>query len=161
MQRKSNRSSAGQSSPFHPNGRLPSKWKGPEFTAVRFSLEGTVRPGPIQLSLFHSPFDCSIYYRIQLENATVRVGEKKNLSNFKKHGVWFEEAQTVWADSESVEFFDPEHSSNEDRFIRIGHSTRGRILLVVFCERSEGSTIRIISARKTTTREMRAYEKGI
>jgi uncharacterized DUF497 family protein len=50
---------------------------------------------------------------------------------------------------------------NEDRFIRIGHSTRGRILLVVFCERAEGSTIRIISARKATTQEMSAYEKGI
>ena len=87
--------------------------------------------------------------------------ENKNRSNYKKHGVWFEEAQTTWVDPESVEFFDPEHSSNEDRFIRIGHSTRGRILLVVFCERAEGSTIRIISARKATTNEMSAYEKGI
>ena len=87
--------------------------------------------------------------------------EDKNRSNFKKHGVWFEEAQTIWVDSESVEFFDPEHSSTEDRFIRIGHSTRGRLLLVVFCERIEEPTIRIISARKATTQEMRAYEKGI
>jgi uncharacterized protein len=87
--------------------------------------------------------------------------ENKNRSNYSKHGVWFEEAQTIWADSKSVEFFDPEHSSNEERFIRIGHSTRSRILLVVFCERAEGSTIRIISARKATTKEMSAYEKGI
>ena len=87
--------------------------------------------------------------------------ENKNRSNYKKHGVWFEEAQTTWIDPESVEFFDPEHSSNENRFIRIGHSTRGRILLVVFCERAEGSTVRIISARKATTIEMSAYEKGI
>jgi uncharacterized DUF497 family protein len=85
----------------------------------------------------------------------------KNRSKFRKHGVWFEEAQTIWADSESVEFFDPEHSSSEDRFIRIGHSTRGRILLVVFCERAQGPTIRIVSARKATTQEMRDYEKGI
>jgi hypothetical protein len=87
--------------------------------------------------------------------------ENKNRSNFKKHGVWFEEAQTIWADSESTEFFDPEHSSTEDRFIRIGHSTRGRILLVVFCERAEGSIIRIISARKATEQEGGVYEKGI
>lgn len=87
--------------------------------------------------------------------------ENKNRSNFKKHEVWFEEAQTIWADSESIEFFDPEHSSDENRFIRIGHSTRSRILLVVFCEREEGSTIRIISARKATAREMGDYEKGI
>jgi uncharacterized DUF497 family protein len=86
--------------------------------------------------------------------------ESKNRSNFRKHGVWFEEAQTLWVDSESIEFFDPEHSSNEERFIRIGHSTRGRILLVLFYERADGSTIRIISARKATTQEMRNYEKG-
>ena len=87
--------------------------------------------------------------------------ENKNRSNFKKHGVWFEEAQTIWADVKAVEFFDPEHSSDEDRFIRIGHSTRSRLILVVFCERAEGSTIRVISARKATTREKRDYEKGI
>ena len=87
--------------------------------------------------------------------------ENKNRSNFKKHGVWFEEAQTIWADVKAVEFLDPEHSSDEDRFIRIGHSTRSRLILVVFCERAEGSTIRVISARKATTREKRDYEKGI
>jgi hypothetical protein len=87
--------------------------------------------------------------------------ENSNRSNFKKLGVWFEEAQTIWVDSESVEYFDPEHSAAEDRFIRIGHSTRSRILLVVFCERPEGTTIRIISALKATTQEMKDYEKGI
>jgi uncharacterized DUF497 family protein len=87
--------------------------------------------------------------------------ENKNRSNFKKHGVWFEEAQTIGADVKAVEFFDPEHSSDEDRFIRIGHSTRSRLILVVFCERAEGSTIRIISTREATTREVRDYEKGI
>jgi uncharacterized protein len=87
--------------------------------------------------------------------------DNKNRSNFKKHGVWFEEAQTIWVDSESAEYFDPEHSSNEDRFIRIGHSTRSRILLVIFCERARGLSVRIISARKATMQEMRDHEKGI
>jgi uncharacterized DUF497 family protein len=87
--------------------------------------------------------------------------ENKNRSNFRKHGIWFEEAQTVWSDAASIEFYDPEHSSNEDRFIRIGHSTGSRLLLVVFCERSEGSTIRMISARRATPGERREYEKGI
>jgi len=86
--------------------------------------------------------------------------EKKNRSDFKKQGIWFEEAQAIWVDSKSIEFFNPEHSSKEDRYIRIGHSTKSRILLVIFCER-EGSTIRIISARKATSQEMRDYEKGI
>jgi len=59
--------------------------------------------------------------------------ESKNRTNYRKHRVWFEEAQTVWADPRSVEFIDPEHSETEDRFLRIGHSTIGRFLLVVFC----------------------------
>lgn len=87
--------------------------------------------------------------------------EAKNRANFKKHGIWFEEAQTVWTDSHAEEFFDPEHSSNEDRFIRVGHSTKGRVLLVVFCEREEGGVIRLISARKATAKEVCEYEEGI
>ena len=87
--------------------------------------------------------------------------EHKNKSNLRKHGIWFEEAQTIWVDSTAAEFFDSAHSSNEDRFIRIGHSTGNRVLVVVFCERASGSTIRLISARKATAREMRQYEKGI
>ena len=67
---------------------------------------------------------------------------KKNKSNFHNHGVWFEEAQTIWADPGSLEFFDPEHSSIEDRFIRIGFSTSSRLLLVVFCERNTGKCIK-------------------
>ncbi|HEY3129364.1 MAG TPA: BrnT family toxin [Acidobacteriota bacterium] len=66
-----------------------------------------------------------------------------------------------WLDSKSVEFFDPEHSADDSRFIRIGHSAKSRILLIVFCERADASIIRIISARKATTREVRDYEKGI
>ena len=42
--------------------------------------------------------------------------ESKNRTNYRKHGVWFEEAQTVWVDRRSMEFFDPEHSEEEDRF---------------------------------------------
>lgn len=87
--------------------------------------------------------------------------ERKNRGNFRKHGIWFEEAQTVWTDDQGVEFFDPEHSETEDRFIRIGHATGLRLLLVVFCEREEGEVTRIISARQATTKEERQHEKGI
>jgi uncharacterized DUF497 family protein len=87
--------------------------------------------------------------------------ESKNRSNYQKHGIWFEEAQTVWVDVGSVEFFDPEHSKSEDRFIRIGHATSERLLLVVFCEKDEGNIIRIISARKATSAEREQYEEGI
>ena len=87
--------------------------------------------------------------------------DQKNRANFEKHGIWFEEGQTLWSNPDCVEFFDPEHSKNEDRFIRVGYSTNNRILLVVFCEREEGEVIRIISARKATPREVKAYEEGI
>lgn len=87
--------------------------------------------------------------------------EAKNNSNFKKHHVWFEEAQTVWADSKSVEFFDPEHSAKEERFVRVGLATSHKLLLVVFCERDHDEVIRIISARKATAKERKQYEEGI
>jgi uncharacterized DUF497 family protein len=87
--------------------------------------------------------------------------DKKSRANYQKHGIRFEEAQTVWADEHSIEFFDPEHSAMEDRFIRIGRSTGTRLLLVIFCEREEGEVIRIISVRKATKKEERQYEKGI
>lgn len=87
--------------------------------------------------------------------------EPKNRANFKNHGVWFEEAQTVWADRNAVEFFDPDHSFTEERFIRLGLSTNFKLLLVVFCEKSKGRTMRIISARKATVKERKQYEEGI
>lgn len=88
--------------------------------------------------------------------------EIKNVSNFKKHQVWFEEAQTIWADSQSLEFFDSDHSFiNEERFIRIGHSGSNKLLLVVFCEKAGGAIIRIISARKASLNERKEYEEAI
>ncbi len=86
---------------------------------------------------------------------------QKNRSNFKKHGIWFEEGQTLSSNPDCIEFFDPEHSENEDRFIRVGYSTNVRILLVVFCEKEEGQIVRIISARKATPKEVKTYKEGI
>ncbi len=88
---------------------------------------------------------------------------EKNLINFKKHGVWFVEAQTIWNDEMAVEFFDLLHSTHEDRFIRVGRTAGAirRVLLVVFCERENGKVIRIISAREATAYEQRDYEEGI
>jgi hypothetical protein len=60
-----------------------------------------------------------------------------------------------------MEFFDPEHSVDECHYIRIGLSSRLRILLVVFCERLDGDVIRIISARRATAKEVQCYEKRI
>ncbi len=85
----------------------------------------------------------------------------KNEANFEKHGVWFEDAKTIWADSHGVEAFDPDHSHDEDRYIRVGVSSSRKTLLVVFCERENGHLIRIFSARKATPREREQYEEGI
>lgn len=81
--------------------------------------------------------------------------ETKAYSNFKKHGVTFEEASTVFLDPLSRTISDPLHSKEEDRFVIVGESCLGRILVVVHVER--GDNIRIISARLATRRENRTY----
>lgn len=81
----------------------------------------------------------------------------KAAANLKKHGVSFEEARSVFYDEFAVQFFDEEHSSDEERFLLLGMSTEGRLLLVCHCEREAGYVIRIISARKATRRESAFY----
>lgn len=92
---------------------------------------------------------------------TFEWDDEKDEANFEKHGVWFDEAKTIWADPHGSEAFDPDHSDDEDRYVRFGISSLHRTLLVVFCEREDGQTIRIVSARKATTREREQYEEGI
>lgn len=85
--------------------------------------------------------------------------EQKAASNLSKHGVSFDEASTVFADSLAVIFDDDAHSDDELREIIIGHSILQRLLLVSFTERGE-DLVRIISARKATKRERKDYEEG-
>jgi hypothetical protein len=86
--------------------------------------------------------------------------EKKNRTNRKKHAVSFEEAQTVFLDDNALEFFDPDHSEEEERFLLLGISARLRVVVVSHCYRTRESKIRIISARKATKRERRTYAGG-
>ncbi len=86
--------------------------------------------------------------------------ERKNKLNEKKHGVSFEEAQTIFFDENAIEFYDFEHSQSEDRFLMLGLSGRLRMLLVCYCLREENDVIRIISARKATKREQKNYIGG-
>ena len=81
----------------------------------------------------------------------------KAVINLQKHGVAFEEAKSVFYDDFAIQFFDDEHSANEERFLLLGMSSSARLLLVCHCERNEGNTVRIISARKATKREASFY----
>lgn len=83
----------------------------------------------------------------------------KSRENLRKHGVSFEEAQTVFLDENAVRFCDPDHSQDEDRFIMLGMSFRLRVLVVCRCFRRGDSIIRIISARKADKKEAGAYRR--
>jgi len=81
----------------------------------------------------------------------------KAASNLKKHGVSFDEAKSVFYDEFAVQFFDDEHSMTEDRFVMLGLSYLAQLLIVCHCERDQGETIRIISARRATVSESIHY----
>lgn len=79
--------------------------------------------------------------------------------NRKKHGVTFEEAKSVFDDDLFVAFLDPDHSVGEHRFLIMGKSVQGRLLVVAYTERSQA--VRLISAREATRRERKAYEEEL
>jgi hypothetical protein len=84
--------------------------------------------------------------------------KKKAAFNLRKHGVAFEEAATAFGDTLSLTIFDPDHSIDQDRFILLGASNRGKLLVVAHTEQSD--TIRIISARLATRGERKIYEES-
>lgn len=83
--------------------------------------------------------------------------EAKAAVNLGKHGVDFGEAISIFGDPRSLTILDDTHSDMEDRFIDIGLSAYGRLLVVVYTER--GERIRIISSRLATPNEQSAYER--
>ncbi|MDQ1593341.1 MAG: uncharacterized protein QOG71_3968 [Pyrinomonadaceae bacterium] len=84
--------------------------------------------------------------------------EIKASVNLSKHGISFDEAQTVFHDPLYVDFYDPDHSVEEHRYIIVGESRQGRLLLVSYVERDE--IVRLISAREVTRAEREVYEEG-
>lgn len=82
----------------------------------------------------------------------------KAKQNLKKHGVFFEEAATVFYDSMSATFDDLAHSIGEYRYITVGLSSRNRLIVVSHTDRD--NNIRIISARLATTKERKKHEEG-
>ncbi len=84
--------------------------------------------------------------------------EEKAKTNLSKHGVGFAEAKTVFDDPLCIDFYDPDHSDDEHRYIIVGESQYDRLLIVAYTERED--TTRLIGAREATTAERKAYEEG-
>jgi uncharacterized DUF497 family protein len=84
--------------------------------------------------------------------------EDKAAKNVAKHEVSFQEARTVFDDPLYVDFYDPDHSDDEERYIIVGQSAQRRLLFVSYLER--GRRIRLISAREATRREKVVYEEN-
>ena len=82
---------------------------------------------------------------------------RKNAANRRKHRVSFEEARTAFHDEDAIQFYDPDHSEDEDRFILLGVSFKLRVLVVCHCFRESETVVRIISARKADRAEEHEY----
>ena len=107
----------------------------------------------------HSVLDkmSTLYILLQRAIYTLCLERRKEPREPKKHGVSFEEARSAFFDDNARLMDDPDHSSNEDRFLLLGMSVRLRLLLVCHCYRENEEQIRIISARKATKLESTQY----
>ncbi len=84
----------------------------------------------------------------------------KASTNFIKHGIRFSEAVTIWSDNQALEIPDPDHSQNDERWVRIGFSNQAKVLVVIYSEKLYAEKIRVISARKATAQEQKqCHEK--
>lgn len=109
---------------------------------------------------FTYPFcvDLHCYYFVVQLSMDFEWDDMKASSNYKKHGVRFSEAVTIWNDDNSLELPDSLNPSlDEERFLRLGYSIKMKMLVVVYCEKLDGETIRIISAREATKKEQSEY----
>jgi uncharacterized DUF497 family protein len=83
--------------------------------------------------------------------------DEKEKINIGKHGISFDEARTVFYDEHAVQFFDPDHSEDEDRFILLGISFKSLTLVVCHCFRESETVVRLFSARKADRDEEQEY----
>ena len=96
-------------------------------------------------------------YTVHTKGFRFEWDTRKANANVKKHGVSFEEARTVFFDECAIQFHDPDHSVDEDRFIMLGTSVKLNTLIVCHCFREDETLIRTISARKADREEEQAY----
>lgn len=92
-----------------------------------------------------------------MSNIRFEWDANKAAANQRKHGVSFDEARTIFFDENAKLINDPDHSDDEDRFVMLGLSSNFRFVLVCHCYREQGNVIRIISARKASTKESKQY----
>lgn len=92
-----------------------------------------------------------------MEEVRFEWDSRKATANLKKHGVSFEEARTAFYDEYAIQFFDPDRSQEEDRFLLLGMSFKLRVVVVCHCFRESESVIRLISARKADEEEEAEY----
>ena len=97
-------------------------------------------------------------YNIIMDMIRFEWDPNKNEINKKKHKISFEEAQTVFYDTQALVIDDPDHSQEEERFIILGLSRKANLLVVCHCYRESDTVIRLISARKATANEAQYYE---
>ena len=96
-------------------------------------------------------------YNVRMATLKFEWDTEKDKANLKKHGISFNEARSVFYDEYAIQFFDPDHSDTEDRFILLGISNLLNNLVVCHCFREEDTVIRIISARKAAAEEEQVY----
>ena len=96
-------------------------------------------------------------YNVFMKPISFSWDDSKNFANQKKNRVSFEKAQSVFFDEHAIEYYDPVHSESEDRFLMLGLSYQVRVLVVSYTLREDETEIRIISSRKATKKEQKAY----
>ena len=96
-------------------------------------------------------------YNVHMKQLLFDWDKQKEKVNIRKHGVSFEEACSTFFDENAIQFFDPDHSEDEDRFILLGTSYKLNTLVVCHCFRESETIVRIISARKADGDESTAY----
>jgi len=96
-------------------------------------------------------------YTVHMKELKLEWDKRKDKTNVRKHGISFEEARMAFYDENGFQFFDPDHSEDEDRFLFLGMSFKLRVLVVCHCFRESETVVRIISARKADKEEERDY----
>ena len=96
-------------------------------------------------------------YSVRMDGIRFEWDAAKAKANLRKHGISLEEARTVFYDEQAVQYFDPDHSVAEDRFILLGMSFKLRVIVVCHCYRESESVIRLFTARKAEKDEAQEY----